>query len=608
MKTELDRIKKKYGEAMSHYCRDNFSKLLEHNDRLYNILLNSFAPNKCLFYDLESNNKLSDFNTFIMSQNIEDSYHCNSDKSPQELLSIKGYKLYECKTEKEINKFKKYYTKDEMLCTFGSDRLNHCYVFFAVKDKASKLRRKNFKNPKREDAYGVSVLSIQFAKGEYNIISIKNRYNHRVFNPDATFSNNLDNIIPGLTSSFEKYYGFNLKYDRNELEIPNYVKANDGRFYKYNYEINGIYYCVDNVIINNGELVLDYKDKSKYLVIDYYVFDLVNKKVFLYDNRISDSFINDFNDISKISVSKNNGFKTIQLQSNDELIEIIIDNNHRMIRYQNNVVETISDNYMMYNLYLKSLELFTTKSIGSSFLKSNRLLEDIYTPNVITIKESFLLNNESLEEIFLPNVTALNEFFMFKNEKLKTIYIPKVKYIYDHVLSKNMSLEHIYLPDVVEIGDNFLFSNQTLKNIEAPSLNRIKNNFLFSNVGLKNIEFPKLTNVGVAFLNCNRLIKSVYLPELIRAEEKFLNGNIALTELYLPQLQYAGDCFLQDNVVLKRLYIPNCTYMGECCFFNNQQLKEWKINKNLCTGLFFLPSNFNYSHNEVDKSRVLKRR
>ena len=46
------------------------------------------------------------------------------------------------------------------------------------------------------------MISIQIDKVN-NYVSIKNRYNHTVENPDCTFNNNLDNIIPGLIKSFE---------------------------------------------------------------------------------------------------------------------------------------------------------------------------------------------------------------------------------------------------------------------------------------------------------------------------------------------------------------------------------------------------------------------
>lgn len=50
-------------------------------------------------------------------------------KTPSELMNEAGYDLYECETEKDIQSFKKYYSKGEELCTFRGGRLDRCRVF-----------------------------------------------------------------------------------------------------------------------------------------------------------------------------------------------------------------------------------------------------------------------------------------------------------------------------------------------------------------------------------------------------------------------------------------------------------------------------------------------
>ena len=130
-----------------------------------------------------------------------------------------GYKIYECHDYDELASFKKYYQKNELLCSFSQDRLSDCRVFFAVKKDVDKIKREDFKIPFREDLYGTSVMSIQFEKGKNNALSIKNRYNHKVSNPDATLENNLENLVPGLTYAFEKEYGLNI----TKPEKVNYI-------------------------------------------------------------------------------------------------------------------------------------------------------------------------------------------------------------------------------------------------------------------------------------------------------------------------------------------------------------------------------------------------
>ena len=208
MNSDLKLIKKKYGEEMSHLCRELFPVILEQEGLLSKLLLDNFEPNHFLYKDIVENDVVNSFKNYIYSLvDVEIEKEVKVDKNPKELLNEAGYDLYECHTEEDIQKFKKYYTSREELCTFNGGRLNDCYVFFAVNKNVNQIRREDFDYPTRQDEYGTSVISIQFTRDETHTLSIKNRYNHTVDNPDATFSNNLDNIIPGLTDSFSKYYG-----------------------------------------------------------------------------------------------------------------------------------------------------------------------------------------------------------------------------------------------------------------------------------------------------------------------------------------------------------------------------------------------------------------
>ena len=95
---------------------------------------------------------------------------------------------------------------------------------FAVKKNAEEIKREDFESPKREDEYGTSVMSIQFSKKGRCTVSIKNRYNHTVNNPDATYGNDLDRITFGLKQSFaDLLLERGMQLDENnveEFEIP----------------------------------------------------------------------------------------------------------------------------------------------------------------------------------------------------------------------------------------------------------------------------------------------------------------------------------------------------------------------------------------------------
>ena len=52
-----------------------------------------------------------------------------------------------------------------------------------------------------------------------------------------------------------------------------------------------IYFCTNNIIIDNGEVITDYLDKEKYLIIDCYILDLQNHKIKCYNKIGSYDFL-----------------------------------------------------------------------------------------------------------------------------------------------------------------------------------------------------------------------------------------------------------------------------------------------------------------------------
>lgn len=257
---DLKYIKKKYGEQMMHYCRECFPTILNMPGKLVEILNKHFYYVKdSLYNDIKDNHKEEEFNNFVYSEaGLKNEYALkDTDKTPKELLNEAGYDFYECKSVDDIMRFKKYYAPGEDLCTFWSpdSRLERFFIFFAVKKNVLDIKREDFVIPDREDEYGTSVISIQFTRDKYNHLSIKNRYNEAVNNPDSTFDNNLDNIINGLTMSFYDYYGIRQIFDENsEFQMENYISI-DGEYYKYNYKLNDIYYCTNNIIVDNGSVI-----------------------------------------------------------------------------------------------------------------------------------------------------------------------------------------------------------------------------------------------------------------------------------------------------------------------------------------------------------------
>ena len=567
---------------MAHFCREYFSTILETEGLLSNLMLEHFEPNHDLYKDIKRQNKENEFKDFIYSLiERENDNHETEVPSPKDLLKKAGYDLYECKCEEDIQKFKKYYAEREKLCTFDGGRLERCHVFFAVKKNVSDIKREDFLFPNRQDEYGTSVLSIQFTRDASHTLSIKNRYNHHVSNPDSTFSNNLDNIVEGLTTSFAEHYGLVQKIKTNNFELKNYVIANDGKFYKYNQEIYNVYYCPNNIIIDNFE-VKRY-EKEKYIVFDYFILDLVKKEIRLYCEYIEDSFSSTISNIQKIEVVKKQEEKEIIVTLKDNKIVISLNKNNQMIKLESNIkrvdghflcnnkflkeisfplLEKVGRCFLFNNIFLEKLNLPSLEYVGDDFLCDNKNLKKLYLPKLRIIKNDFLFYNNSLKEISLPSLEVVGNAFLCYNQYLKNLSLPSLKKVGDNFLNSNIFLEELSLPYLEETGDTFLFSNGNLKTIDLPLLRKVGEDFISTNEIIQEINLPSLKSVGSAFLYSVNSLKELSLPSLEETADAFLVENTSLRKLNLPVLKKVGDDFLYNNIFLEEVYLPSLEEAG----------------------------------------------
>ncbi len=592
MNNDLKIIEKKYGEKMSHLCREYFPILLEQEGLLSRLMEQNFEPNHELYNDIIENNLELTFKKYIYSLvDVEKMIDLEIEKTPEELLNEAGYILYECKSEKDIQKFKKYYAEREELCTFNGGRLNRCRVFFAVKKDVDNIKRENFDKPQRQDLYGTSVISIQFTKDGTNTLSIKNRYNHKVNNPDATFSNNLDNIILGLTKSFEKFYGIKQKHQNSMLEIPGYVRANDGKYYKYNYEIHNVYYCTDNVIIDNFKVKRF--PKEQYILIDYFLVDLKSKKVFLYDEEIKDSFPSSFGKIDKIEVLKTaNGRKILMTQTNSkDKIEIEIDKENKILKLYNDNLKEIGDAFLYWNESLTSFEAPNLKKVEYSFLYNNESLTSLVMPNLKKVGDYFLCRNKSLASFEAPNLIIVGNRFLFFNKSLTSLVMSNLKKVGDDFLFNNRSLTSFIAPNLKEVGNDFLYGNKILTSFEAPNLAVVGHNFQYYNESLISFEAPNLIKVGHNFLFYNNGLTKFIAPNLKEVGDNFLLYNYFLTSFIAPNLTKLGYSFLYNNKSLTSFKAPNLTIVGHSFLFFNESLTSFEAPNLTKVGDHFLCHN-----------------
>ncbi len=605
---ELKLIKKRYGENFSHLCRNLFPTILETEGLLTKLLETHFLQSRDLYKDLIQYNLQENFKNYIFSllENNKEKEVESKTYTPEELFDKAGYKLSrECEKEEDIQAFRRYYYRGEKtpkynqgerpvpcqgeeLCTFNGGRLKNCRVWFAVRKDVDKIKREDFKNPRREDDYGVSVLSIQFSRGKPSYLSIKNRYNHTVINPDATFSNNLDNIIPGLTQAFANTYG--IKIDTkvgNDFEIPGYVQASDGKFYKYNHEINNIYYCPNNIIIKDGKAIR--LDPTKCILFDYFVLDLEKLEIIDYDCLfrgeidVGDSFCKSVGKIKSIKRLQNSDGLTIQITpESGEAVEIKLNKNNQIIGYINSNVKNIGDNFLFSNKALTSLELPNVESIGHNFLDGNRALTSLELPKVENIRNGFLRSNKALTSLELPNVKSIGYDFLHDNKGLTSLELPNVKSIGNDFLRFNTALTSLELPKVESIGNAFLSWNEALISLQLPNVESIGYGFLRSNEALTRLEFPNVKSIGDSFLYQNKALTSLELPNVESIGHNFLDYNKALTRLELPNVESIGEDFLRKNKVLTSLVAPKLESIGEGFLYYNSNIDLYNKLESKC--------------------------
>ena len=619
-----------------HLCRNLFPTLLETEGKLLEILKESFGSNCFDLYEVLTENKLEDrFKEFIYNKVDMETPDKKllEKKTPYELLDEAGYDLFECRSEEEIQSYKHYYAPGEELCTFNGGRLNRCFVFWAVRKDVDEIKREDYVLPKREDKYGTSVMGIQFNKTGTCTVSIKNRYNHRVNNPDATYGNDLDRIIPGLTQSFSDLLekrGLNLNNSNREVfSIPGYVVAWDGKFYKYNMELGGDYYCPGNIVIEHGEVK---HLPNHQMLIDYFVVDLEKKSIELYDKMMKDSFVDGFNTCEKIEIEKDKekGIKRIIVKNHDSQAPIVIEVNesNEIVGYEHSELETIGDNCLCWNLRMKHLELPRLKKVGRNFLgfnvelnylelpnleevdgyflNVNKVVSQLKLPKLKRVGASFLRNNRLLKQIDLPELEEVGDSFCSENDMLMYLNLPVLKRVGNDFFNKNNMVMQLDLPQLRQVGNGFFRRNRRMNELSLSQLETVGASFLYRNVGLKEINLPRLRQVGNNFLSENCRINSVNLPQLETIDDYFLTCAEELRELKLPKLKSVGRGFLSEDKKLSYLELPKVKSIGSEFLEANEGLKQLELPKLKSIGDFFLEQNTNLTELKVPKLDIEK--
>ncbi len=391
-------------------------------------------------------------------------------QDPFFLLDKAGYNAYYADTLEKQDAIKPYFAPKEELCTFcDPTRYEKYYIINAVKKNVDKIKRKNFKNPKREDAYGTSVISIQiFKKGGF--ISIKNRYNHTVPSSDNTFNSNPDKIIPGLAESLKHY--FQTDFSSKSVNLPPFFTLFKNQLIKYNYEIGNAYFGQD-FYLKDGEI--HQIDKNSEIMMDYFVLNLKEKTIknlaenlTLENDSFTEVFSREIKEKKLRIIKKQNGNKCI-LADDTQLAEI----------EEGKII---------------ALNLADTTHIGNRFLFWNTVLKHFSAKNLKEIANQFLYRNTGLKALELSELRSTGLDFLHNNTALSTFIAPQLKFIGEDFLYNNQSVINLNFPQLQSTSLNFLHSNNSLVCLYAPQLTQAADRFLPKNVTLKIFHAPKLEN------------------------------------------------------------------------------------------------------------------
>lgn len=223
-------------------------------------------------------------------------------KTAKELLDEAGFILDDnIQNKNDYTKYEQFFDDDEKLCKFHSYDATKRYkkVFFILRKNYENIKR--LENPKRQDDYSTSIMSVGISDQGDNVAQITSRYNHTVAGGDNTYNSNLENIVVGLTEAFNQDYNLNLGQNA-KIELENFYFTNN-KYWFYHYEINGCKY-------GNNTIDGVYYHPDNFFIFENYILDLKNKSIRTADDT-QDAFVDIVNEKlkkgAKIQIQKDDG-------------------------------------------------------------------------------------------------------------------------------------------------------------------------------------------------------------------------------------------------------------------------------------------------------------
>ena len=500
MKDDLMLIKKLYGEHIARLCREIVPELFEEPNLVPRLLAACFAPHAELYQDMLSLGKYNVRNYMYSRLNRKEEIF-TTPKSTKELLADVGYRLFVCTRPEDINYFKSCYDPEELLCTFRDgveNRFKDAYYFFLAKENAFSLKRSDFTNPRRDDEYSTSLICLQIDRVNHNI-KMCSRYNHTVDYADSMFSNNLDNIVPGLRFAMERDFNIKISHrecvDLTEMMAMNYVEYGPfNTMFKFNEQLNGKFYCPNNIVLENNEIHVVEKDHSA--LLDYIVIDNKEKVIKAYDSERDDYFSTP-QKFKKCDYLGGKDIDTYKITFEDDReLYLMADKMNRIKVVTDNDSTEIGDNYFGSCHYIEEVNTKNARRIGDDFVSASVMLKSIYSPYVEEIGDnfaaysrdvryinfdylmscgsSFFMSNVAATEVVLPELLHMGDFGFMQNTNIRKVVLPKDRYLGSECFGWCTNIEEIYAPNVRETGGECFYSDF---NASEYIENTVMNNF-----------------------------------------------------------------------------------------------------------------------------------
>lgn len=331
-----------------------------------------------------------------------------------EAFGLAGYNKVIFDNEAEILECEKYYKSGEVICTYNNlrGRMKEYFMLIAVKKNIDKIERA--KDPQRDDEYGTSILNIQIARNGSHM-SIKNRYNHTVSQPDSTLNNNLDILYPELQSMVLGYYGF-ASMKSKKAHYNNIVNINNV-YLKYHTERNNVYF---GAFILDGVNGVRFTDTSRYYITgketknDHYneplVLDYKDKKA-IDPAQVEKQMIN--GKIPLLTRALREGvLSSSNKEKTDNLIAVFQDAGKELLLSNKNALKFIHEGYgydftKPYKV-TGFLGKFTAKSIEKATGSNNGILL-IYSRKemLVCVMRNGKFYTKDLPRIYYYNITML---------------------------------------------------------------------------------------------------------------------------------------------------------------------------------------------------------